>query len=71
MARIHDLKEAYKSEWLAIEILKDSPAGLLEGELIYHSKNMPDVWKQIKGDKRRIYVTYAGPLLEEGFAAAF
>lgn len=71
MTSIRELKEAYKGEWLAIAISKDSLSGPLEGKLIYHSKNEDEVWERVKGDRRRVYVTYAGPLLEEGYAAAF
>lgn len=71
MDNIQELKEAYKGEWLAIAVSKEGPSGPQAGELIYHSRNRDEVWSKIRGDRRRIYVTYAGPLLEEGHAAAF
>ena len=71
MATIQELKEWYKGEWLAIELVGDSQAEPQDGELVYHSSDHDDVWRSIKGDKRRIYVTFAGPALAEGHAAAF
>ena len=71
MATIQQLTEAHKGEWLAIAVLRDSPSGPQDGELLYHSTDRDDVWKRIKGDRRRVYVTYGGPPLEEGYAAAF
>jgi len=71
MATVRELKETYKGEWLAIAVLKESESGPEEGELIYHCRNRNELWRGIKEDVRRIYVTYAGPILEEGYAAAF
>ncbi len=71
MATVQELKEAYKGEWLAIAVAKRGEAGIEEGELVHHSKDADEVWRRIKGDKRKIYVTYAGPPLPEGYAAAF
>lgn len=71
MSTINELKEKYKGKWLAIEIRKEDITGPLEGEIVYHSRERDRVWRKIKGDKRRLYVTYAGPLIEEGYAVAF
>jgi len=71
MPEIEDLKSLYKGEWLAIEVTMEDASGPVEGRLIYHSTSREDVWRKIKGDRRRIYVTYAGPLIEEGYAVAF
>ena len=71
MAEIEELKHQYKGKWLAIEVTREDVSGPIEGRLIYHSTSREDVWGKIKGDRRRIYVTYAGPLIEEGYAVAF
>lgn len=71
MPKIEELKETYKGRWLAILVLREDSAGPQEGELLYHSESREEVWKRIRGDKRKIYVAYAGPLLQEGYAAAF
>lgn len=71
METIQQLKDAHKGEWLAIAVVRESEAGSEEGELVYHSRDRNDVWKRIKGDRRKIYVTYSGPPLDEGYAAAF
>ena len=71
MPNIKQLKEEYKGEWLAVDIKKEDITGPLEGEVVYRSKDRSEVWLRIKGDRRRLYVTYAGPLIEEGYAVAF
>lgn len=71
MARIEEIREAYTGEWLAVVVLKDVKGEPTDVELIYHSRDEHEVWKNIEGDKRRIYVTYAGPMLDEGYAAGF
>ncbi len=71
MAKIQQLKDIYKGEWLAVAVVKQGEAGVEEGELLYHSRESGEVWRKIKGDKRKIFVTYAGPPLPEGYAAAF
>lgn len=71
MAHIEQLKEEHKGEWLAITVTNRTVDGPTEGELISHSTNRTHVWKTIRNDPRHIYITFAGPMLEEGFAAAF
>lgn len=71
MADINDLKRQYKGEWLAIAVTRDDEGGPSQGELISHSRDHDEAWAHIQGDPRRIYVTYAGPPIPEGHAAAF
>lgn len=71
-AEIEELKEAYSGEWLAIEITKEEQFGPVEGKLLHHCRERTDLWKKVHLEKvRRIYITYAGPLVEEGYAVAF
>lgn len=70
MAKIADLKKAYDGEWLAVVVTKREDHQSVEGDLVFHSKDQHDVWKHVKGDKRTLYVTYAGPPLPPGWAAA-
>ena len=72
MAKIAELKETYHGEWLAIVLPQEGDSTTAEeGELLFHSTNRDEVWKQTKTDVRKIYVTYAGPALPPGWAAAF
>ncbi len=71
MALISDLKQQYQNEWLAIRVLKEGISGPEDGELLYHAKDVHALWSKLKGDKRNVYVTYAGSAIEEGYAAAF
>ncbi len=66
MATIEALKQQFDGEWLAISDLKESPSGLEEGELLFHCRDRDEIWARIKGDRRTIYVTYAGPPWPEG-----
>lgn len=71
MALISELREEYKGEWLAIRVIREAPWGPEAGELLYHAREVREVWQKISGDRRSIYVTYAGPALQEGYGAAF
>ena len=71
VAKIEQLKEDYEGEWLAIAVTNRATEGPTEGELLSHSTDRVHVWKTIRGDPRHIYVTFAGPMLKEGYAAAF
>ncbi len=70
MAKIKQLKDDYEGEWLAIAYLNYGTEGPSEGELIAHSKDEAAVWEAIKDDPRKIYVTYAGPLIDDDMAIA-
>lgn len=70
MANIEQLKEQYEGEWLAIAYEDYGTEGPQEGDLIIHSVDETKVWKAIEGDPRGIYVTYAGPLIDEDAAIA-
>ena len=71
MRRIEELKREYQGEWLAIRVAKQGPLDPEEGELVYHAKDVQELWRRLRGDRSTIYVTFAGPALEEGYAAAF
>ena len=70
MARIKRLKEEYEGEWLAIAYSDYGTEGPSEGDLVFHSPDRRAVWRAIRGDPRKFYVTYAGPLIDEGTAIA-
>jgi hypothetical protein len=70
MSNIEQLKENHDGEWLAIAVTKKNIEGPLEGDLLFRSADRGAVWRAIRGDRRNIYVTFAGPMLEEGYAAA-
>ncbi len=72
MAKIKDLKKKYKGEWLVIEVTKEEEGEAVDGKLILRSKNREEIWRKVKPSKtKQVYVTFAGPPLEKGFAAAF
>jgi hypothetical protein len=70
MAKIEQLKKDHEGEWLAIAYLNYDHGVPVEGELIVHSLDETQVWNAIRGDHRKIYVTYAGPLIDEDMAIA-
>jgi len=70
--KIKDLKKKYKDEWLAIEVTEEVEGEPVKGKLLLHEKDHDKLWKKVPQKKdKKIYVTYAGPALEEGYAAAF
>ena len=72
MARIAEIKKRYSGEWLAIAVTKEAKGEAVEGKLLLHSRNRDEVWSKVKLSKKiEVYVTFAGPPLEEGYAAAF
>jgi len=72
MAKIGEIKKKYKGEWLAIEVTKEKNGEPIEGKLMLHSKDREKIWGKIRLSKEKeIYVTFAGPPLEKGHAAAF
>jgi len=72
MAKIEKLKKEYEGEWLAIEVTKEENGVSIEGNLVMHTHDRERLWKEIPLYKNlAIYVTYAGPTLDDGYAAAF
>lgn len=70
--KIKYLKEKYKGEWLAIRVTKEKDGRAIEGELIDSCKDKKEIWgRVIKIKEKGIYITYGGPPLKEGYAAAF
>jgi len=68
---INKLKRNYSGEWLAIEVTEVNELNEpVEGKLLMHSKNHDGVWDNAPANKD-VYITYAGPPLEKGYAAAF
>ena len=70
MSNIEQLKQERDGEWLAIAYSDYGTEGPSEGELIVHSRDEVTVWEAIKDDPRKIYVTYAGPLIDDDMAIA-
>lgn len=70
MPTIEELKEQHQNEWLAIDVTQSRDGEPLEGELVYHSAHRDEVWEKTK-DQEKLYITFAGPPLKEGYAAAF
>jgi hypothetical protein len=72
MPDIRALKRKYKGEWLAIEVTQESNGEPVKGKLILHNKDRDGIWEKIElSQGKEIYVTYAGPLVEKGYAVAF
>jgi len=71
MSKVEELKKEYQGEWLAIEVEEEDESGPISGKLISHDLDHDKIWEEIAKDERRIYVTYAGPSIEKGYAAAF
>jgi hypothetical protein len=69
---IKKLKEKHKGEWLAIEVTKLNELNEpVEGKLLLHDGDHDRVWDKLPIDNKDVYITYAGPPLEKGHAAAF
>ncbi len=72
MPLVTELKQKYKGKWLAIEVSRYEDHEPVEGKLLLHDRDRQKLWQKLKlSPSKRIYVTYAGPLIEEGYAVAF
>ena len=70
MAQIKELLASHPEEWLAIEVTQEANGEPVKGNLVYHSRDRWEVWERTKA-WQRLYITFAGPALQEGYAAAF
>ena len=59
-----------KDEWIAFRISRDGEDP--EGEVILHEPNRAKFRERLHREKiRGVYITYAGDILPEGYAALF
>lgn len=70
MADIQEIIKKYPGEWVAIEVTKELDGEPMAGELVYHSTKRDEVWQKTRA-RKRLYITFSGPPLKEGYAAAF
>lgn len=70
--KIEAIKEQYKDEWLAVKVSKFSEGTIPEeGELIAHSENREELWKQVpRNTKDTIYIFFSGDLRGRYYALA-
>lgn len=69
---IRALKERHPGEWLAIRVTRYEDFQPLEGELLFHHEKEATVLQNVELPKtERVYLTYAGVLIEEGHGVAF
>ena len=66
MEKVQNILDRFPGEWVAIEVVKDDDFDGGEGNLIIHSPCESEVWDEIDGDPRLIFVGYSGPMLAEG-----
>jgi hypothetical protein len=68
--KLEDAKTRYQGEWIAFHALeeKDNP----DGEVVLHNKDRRAFDKELL-DRGLIdvYITFAGPLVPEGYAVMF
>lgn len=68
--RLEEAKAKYQGEWIAFRMFDegDNP----EGEVVLHNK---DRWRfdkeLLEKEIIEVYITFAGPLVREGFAVIF
>lgn len=63
------LKERYAGEWLAIRVTAYEDFQPSEGELVFHHTDSSEVLARApRSTTERIYFTYAGPLIPDGYA---
>jgi hypothetical protein len=67
---VQELIHQHPGEWLAIDVETETGGRPKAGWLVCHARDRDAVWRKTKR-RRRLYIVYAGPPLQEGHAAAF
>ncbi len=68
--RLSQAKKLYQDQWLAFRIVEngDDPVG----EVVLHENDRSRFRKRLHDEKvRGVYLTFAGELIPEGYAALF
>ena len=68
--KIQEIVHQHPGEWLAIAVTAEEAGRPKAGRLVCHAKDRHEVWRRTR-NQRRLYIVYAGPVLKEGYAAAF
>lgn len=72
MAKIEDLKKQHQGKWLAIVVTRSKDSSPVEGDLVLAHGDKGELIKKVRLEKeKRVYITYVGPLIEEGYSVAF
>lgn len=70
MMRLEEAKAIYQGEWIAFRSFDESDNP--EGEVILHNKDRWAFDKElIERGITNVYITFAGPLVKEGFSVMF
>lgn len=67
---VRELIARYPGEWLAIDLNAEEGGRPKAGRILCHAKDRNVVWRKTQR-RRRLYIVYAGPPLQVGYAAAF
>ena len=68
--KLEEAKKLYENEWLAFRTYEDGNNP--EGDVIFHNKNRKAFNRELlKLKPKDVYITYAGPLIPEGYAVMF
>jgi hypothetical protein len=68
--KLEEAKDLYSDEWLAFRTFEDGDNP--EGEVILHNKNRKSFDRELmKLKPTDVYITFAGPLIPEGYAVMF
>lgn len=68
--KLEDAKELYDGEWIAFRATEDGEEP--DGEVLLHQKGRREFDKALlQRGLTDVYITYAGPLVPEGYVAIF
>lgn len=67
---VQELIDQHPGEWLAIDVETETGGRPKAGRLVCHAGDRHAGWRETKS-RRRLYIVYAGPPLQQGYAAAF
>ena len=66
---LKEVKERYAGQWVAFLVCEETPNGDLLGQLIAHNEDRRRLHHELRQRKvERAYVTFAGPVVQHGYA---
>ena len=66
---LKEVKGRYAGQWVAFLVREETPDGELLGQLIAHNDDRRQLHRELRQKKvERAYVTFAGPVVQPGYA---
>ncbi len=74
MPTLKKLHRTYPGQWLAMKVTEEEPVNRepLAGEVVARAQSREAIWEKVHDiPGNDLYVFFTGPLIQEGYVAAF